>query len=59
MIKQIAGSDNRIYALCYDGSLWEMNHGGEWSEHPPLPDSEEPETGPMDYKPSDGPFVNW
>lgn len=37
-IVQIAGSDNRIYALADDGSLWEMNHDGDWTEHPPLPD---------------------
>lgn len=36
-IVQIAGSDNRIYALADDGMLWEMNHSGEWDEHPQLP----------------------
>lgn len=36
-IKQISGSDNRIYALADDGTLWELNHGGEWTQHDPLP----------------------
>lgn len=39
-IKQIAGSDNRIYALCEDGTLWEINHTGEWTQHPGIPESE-------------------
>lgn len=36
-IKQIAGSENRIYALCVDGTLWEMNHSGQWALHPAIP----------------------
>lgn len=36
-IVQIAGSENRIYALGDDGTLWEMNQSGEWSRHPDLP----------------------
>lgn len=39
-IAQIAGSENRIYALATDGTLWEMNSGGHWLEHPPLPATE-------------------
>jgi hypothetical protein len=41
-IVQIAGSDNRIYALDDDGTLWEMNFDGVWVEHPPLPDKDVP-----------------
>lgn len=43
-IVQIAGSDNRIYVLADDGSLWEMNHDGKWVEHFELPDRPEPTT---------------
>lgn len=41
-ITQIAGSDNRIYALCEDGTLWEMNQSGEWDQHPPIPEVLQP-----------------
>lgn len=49
-IKQIAGSENRIYALCEDGTLWEYNHSGEWSEHIPIPELPEPATFPKTSK---------
>jgi hypothetical protein len=39
-IVQVAGSDNRIYALDEDGELWEMNHSGRWDLHPGLPNRE-------------------
>lgn len=34
---QIAGSDNRLYALCDDYTVWEMNHSGMWCQHPEIP----------------------
>lgn len=39
-IVQIAGSENRIYALDEGGELWEMNHSGKWDAYPGLPDRE-------------------
>lgn len=39
-IMQIAGSENRIYALDESGELWEINQHGAWDNHPPLPDRE-------------------
>lgn len=51
-IKQIAGSDNRIYALADDGTLWEMNHAGMWTQHDGLPDrTEQPVERPAPLEP--------
>lgn len=39
-VTAISGGDNRVHVLCRDGSLWEMNHHGEWTQHPPIPRKE-------------------
>lgn len=36
-IIQIAGSENCIYALCSDATLWTRNKSGGWSMHPDIP----------------------
>lgn len=36
-IVQITGSDNRLYALCDNGEIWEMNHDGIWTAYPSIP----------------------
>lgn len=41
-IIQISGSENRIYALCNDHTIWEYNHDGVWTEHPPIPQPVKP-----------------
>ncbi len=38
-ITQISCTDYKIYALASDGTLWELNSSGAWSQHEPLPDA--------------------
>jgi len=32
---QIAATDNHVYALCDDGTIWNWNVEGQWKEWPP------------------------
>lgn len=36
-ITQIAGTDNRIFALANDGTIWEWNNSAVWTQHDCLP----------------------
>jgi hypothetical protein len=36
-IIQITNSNDRLFALCDDGTVWEFNHDGRWGMVPKLP----------------------
>lgn len=42
-VVQISGTDNRLFALADDGTIWELNHDGQWGQHDLLPPRKCPE----------------
>jgi hypothetical protein len=41
-VVQIAATDNHIYALASDGTIWNWNHEGIWRAWPPVDEIEQP-----------------